>query len=101
VFSSKDKHATYVQKDQCTVLSCFDSCALNAKDTPVILVNAGEPTAPLTEDLTTNGFITETNGWTKPELFNFNPWDPAKEFGGAGNIADDLQDQAFLTPVCP
>jgi hypothetical protein len=100
-FSSKDKHATYVEKDQCNVFACLDSCALNDKDTPVILVNAGEPSAPLTEDLTTHGFITEENGWTKPELFNFNPWDPVKEFGGAGNIAEDLQDQAFLTPVCP
>ena len=101
VFSSKDKHATYVEKSQCTVISCFDSCKLNAEDTPVILVNAGEPSAHLTEDLSENGFITEANGWTKPELFNFNPWDPMKEFGGAGNIADDLQDAAFLTPVCP
>ena len=100
-FSSKDKHATYVEQDQCNVFACFDSCSLNEKDTPVLLVNAGEPTAHLTEDLTTNGFITEQNGWTKQELFNFNPWDPAKEFGGAGNIAEDLQDPAFLTPVCP
>lgn len=101
VFSSKDKHATYLEQGQCSFLSCFDSCALNDKDTPVILANAGEPSAHLTEDLTANGFITEANGWSAPELFNFNPWDPMKEFGGAGNIADDLQDEAFLTPVCP
>lgn len=101
VFSSKDKHATYVVQGECNVFSCLDECALNAKDTAVPLVNAGEPTAPLTNNLTSSGFITTENGWTKMELFNFDPWDPAKEFGGAGNIADDLQDPAFLTPVCP
>jgi hypothetical protein len=100
-FSSKDKHATYVEKDQCNFFACFDSCSLNDKDTPVVLVNAGEPSAHLTEDLTKNGFITAENGWTKQELFNINPWDPDTEFGGAGNIAEDLQDPAFLTPVCP
>lgn len=101
VFSSKDKHASFVEQNQCMILPCGDSCALNPMDTPVILVNAGEPDKHLTENLTENGFITEANGWSEPDLFNFNPWDPAKTFGGAGNIADDLQDNAFLTPVCP
>jgi hypothetical protein len=101
VFSSKDKHATYVVQSECNLLACLDSCTLASSDTPVPLVNAGEPSAHLTEDLTKNGFISSENGWTEQELLNFNPWDPAKDFGGAGNIADDLQDTAFLTPVCP
>ena len=67
----------------------------------VPLVNAGEPSGHLIEDLTKDGFITDANGWKEQELFNFNPWDPMKEFGGAGNIHDDLQDDAFLTPACP
>lgn len=100
VFSSKDKHATYVEKGECNPFACFDSCSLAPTEADTPLVNAGEPEKHLTEDLTVNGFITAENGWTKQELFYFNPWDPMKEFGGAGNIADDLQDDAFLSSSC-
>jgi hypothetical protein len=100
VFSSKDKHATYVEQGECNFLSCFDSCSLAPMEADTPLVNAGEPDKHLTEDLTANGFITAGNGWKEQELFNFNPWDPTKEFGGAGNIADDLQDEAFLSAAC-
>lgn len=101
VFSADGKHATYVQKGECSFLSCFDSCAQAPSEPPTPLVNAGEPSKHLIEDLTANGFITAANGWTKMELFNFNPWDPGKDFGTAGNVADDLQDSAFEAPVCP
>jgi hypothetical protein len=98
-FSSKDKHATYVEKGECGGI-CLDSCTLAPMEADTPLVNAGEPDKHLTEDLTANGFITAANGWKEQELFNFNPWDPAKSFGGAGNIADDLQDDAFLSSSC-
>jgi len=41
------------------------------------------------------------NGWTEPALQHFDPWDPSKTFGGAGNIASDLQDPAFAAAPCP
>jgi hypothetical protein len=47
------------------------------------------------------GFLTGANGWTEPTLLHFNPWDPAKNFGGAGNVAGDLVDPAFVPPACP
>ncbi len=102
VFSSKDKHASYVEKDQCNpFLSCFDTCTLASMTTAVALVNVGEPSAPLVTDLTDQGFITSANGWTAQELFHWNPWDGSKDFGGAGNVAEDLVDTAFIPPVCP
>lgn len=102
VFSSKDKHAGYVQKDKCNpILSCFDSCTQAPTSTDVPVVNVGEPDAPLVTDLTDQAFITEANGWTEQELFHFNPWEKGKDFGSAGNVADDLVDSAFVPPVCP
>jgi hypothetical protein len=102
VFSSKDKHASYVEKDQCNpILSCFDTCTLAPTTTDVLLVNAGEPGAPLVADLTDQGFITTAGGWTQQELFHWDPWDTTKDFGGAGNVAGDLVDAAFVSPICP
>lgn len=102
VFSSKDKHASYVQKDKCNpILSCFDSCTLAPMTTEVELVNAGEPEAHLVSDLTDQGFITAANGWTEQDLFHRDPWDTTKDFGGAGNVAEDLVDASFVPPVCP
>lgn len=102
VFSSKDKHAGYVQKDKCNpILSCFDTCTLAPSSTDVPLVNVGEPGAPLVKDLTDQGFITQANGWTEQDLFHCDPWNTSKDFGGAGNIAGDLVDAAFVPPVCP
>ncbi len=102
VFSSKDKHASYVQKNKCNpILSCFDTCTLAPTTTDVPLVNAGEPGAPLVSDLTDQGFITAAGGWTEQELFHSDPWDTSKDFGGAGNVAGDLLDGAFVPPVCP
>ncbi|MBI5525586.1 MAG: hypothetical protein HY897_04565 [Deltaproteobacteria bacterium] len=99
VYSSKDKHGTYVLVNDCNLWTCFDQCAA-APRTVVPLTNAGEPDAHLTEDLTAGGFITQANGWTEPSVFNFNPWEAGKEFGTAGVVADDLVDPAFDTPPC-
>jgi len=101
VYTSKDKHATYVRAGACAVTLCFDSCTLAETATVPPMVNAGEPGMPLTNDLTAAALITEANGWTEMELFAFDPWAPDVEFGGAGAVADDLVDPAFLTPVCP
>ena len=102
VFSSKDKHAGYATLDACGAFqTCFDSCSLAPQGADVPMVNAGEPAAHLTENLTTDGFITAANGWTAPELLDYNPWEAGKDFGGAGAVADDLVDPAFVTATCP
>ncbi len=98
VYFSKDKHGGYTTLSSCNTLTCLDQCAVG--DRPgVPLVNAGEPTAHLTEDLTDAGFITAANGWTDASLLHFNPWGTV-DFGGAGNVAGDLIDPAFDTPAC-
>ena len=51
------------------------------------------------DNLTTQGFITAANGWTKPEVFDFDPWG-AEDFGSAGNVAEDLVDTTFLAAAC-
>jgi hypothetical protein len=100
VYPSKDKHANYADLSKCTFVSCLASCT-TAPSAPVLpMVNLGEPGFHLISNLTSQGFITPQNGWTEMSLFDFDPWDAAKNFGGAGNIASDLDDAAFLTPVC-
>ena len=98
VYFSKDKHGSYVSLSSCNTLTCLDQCTVGMQQS-VPLVNAGEPTAHLTENLTTSGFITAANGWTQASVRNFNPWGTAN-FGGAGNVASDLTDPAFDTPAC-
>lgn len=78
----------------------LDSCTQNPVTTVPPMQNAGEPSAPLTTNLTVKGFITAANGWTEAAVFDFNPWDTTKDFAGAGNVADDLVDGSFLTPAC-
>jgi hypothetical protein len=99
VYSSKDKHGSYAQA--CTIVNCLDTCTLAATEAPIPMQNAGEPGGHLTEDLTTDGFVTAANGWTEMSLFHFNPWDPMKAFGAAGNIAGDLADMSFVAASCP
>lgn len=97
VFASVDKHGSYVKESTCdfNVICDFGGCALNpAPDVP-LLVNAGEPGAPLVQDLTAQGFVTPGNGWTEPSLMNYDPWG-GTEFGSAGVVSDDLADGAFL-----
>ncbi len=99
VFSSKNKHATYVERGACGLGSCLDVCGdPGTADVPPI-VNAGEPDFPLIGDLTSEGFIQTEDGWDEA-LLHVDPWDPAPDFGSAGNVAGDLLDDAFLPPVC-
>lgn len=98
LFASRDKHAGYVSVSACGSFMCLDSCAVGAR-TGVPQVNAGEPGAPLTRNLTDGGFITAANGWTEQSVFHFDPWG-APNFGNAGNVRGDLEDLAFLTPAC-
>lgn len=99
LYASKGKHGQYARK--CSAFgTCLDTCTLAATAHVPPIVNVGEPDAPLVTDLTAQGFITATHGWTKPELMNVNPWGPG-EFGGAGIIADDLVDPTFVPAPCP
>ena len=99
VYASRGKHGTYVQKSVCTLISiCPDDCAAGDQ-LGVPLANAGEPGAPLIRDLTDAGLITADAGWTKTELFNFDPWGPEK-FGNAGRPSEDFGDPAFDTAAC-
>lgn len=97
VYSSTDKHASYV--NGCSIINCLDSCDLADTGADPPMVNVGEPEVPLVQDLTAQGFITPANGWTEAELMDFDPWDTAVDFGGAGNIAGDLVDPAFVPCV--
>jgi len=100
VFASRNKHANYVVP--CALTACLDRCALAPTPTVPPLVNAGEPGRPLVADLTTQGFITNANGWTYPELLHLDPWDAARKVGGGatGTIASRLVDPEFVPPVC-
>ncbi len=101
LYASKDKHGQYATKSKCSLIgTCFDQCTLSPTRSLPPVINVGEPTAALTHDLTADGFITPQNGWTEAELMNFDPWDPATDFGGAGNVADDLQDDTFTPAPC-
>lgn len=101
VFTSKDKHAGYVSEGGCGFQNCFDECELTSPSADVPMVNAGEPDAHLVDDLTDQGFIHAANGWTEMDLFHLNPWATDVDFGGAGNVAGDLVDPAFVPPACP
>jgi hypothetical protein len=100
VYPSKDKHGQYATLAQCSAGTCFDQCTLNPMRAHPPVVNVGEPDHHLVDDLTDHGFITAANGWMAAELQHFDPWDPVKNFGGAGNIAKDLVDAAFEAGVC-
>jgi hypothetical protein len=94
IYFSQDKHGSYV--NSCSAVNCFDTCSLAPTSEDPPMVNAGEPEAKLIDNLTTQGFITAENGWTAEELFDFDPWDTATDFGSAGNVAGDLVDPAFV-----
>jgi len=96
-FPSVNKHGNYVDEGSCdTNFICdFGGCALNPTPDAPMFANAGEPGKPLTNNLTQNGFITSANGWQAPELMNFDPWGNT-DFGGAGNVTNDIQDPAFV-----
>lgn len=99
LYASKDKHGQYAI--QCSMFgTCFDSCTLAQTPHMPPVTNVGEPDGHLVTNLTTQGFITATNGWTKPELMNLDPWGTG-DFGGAGNVADDFVDNTFVPAPCP
>lgn len=97
VFASVNKHGGYTDEGTCDAnfICDFGGCTLNPSPATQPFANAGEPGAPLTNDLTANGFVTTANGWTEPSLMGFDPW-ANKDFGSAGNVTDDLGDTAFL-----
>jgi hypothetical protein len=102
VYASKDKHGAYSVLGTCSDLICdFGGCKLETVPDTAPQLNAGEPTKPLVQNLTTDGFITAANGWTEPSLMNFNPWKPG-DFGNAGDVSNDLVDSAFVidTTTC-
>jgi hypothetical protein len=102
VYASRDKHGTYSVLGTCSDLICdFGGCKLEAVPDSAPRLNAGEPTKPLVQNLTTQGFITAANGWTEASLMNFNPW-KAGNFGKAGDLSKDLVDTAFVvdTTTC-
>jgi hypothetical protein len=98
IYASKDKHGGYANKCS-TFGTCFDTCTLAAMPHRPPIVNVGEREHPLVNNLTTQGFITALNGWTKPELMNVDPWGP-NEFGSAGVPAEDFVDPVFVPGVC-
>ncbi len=99
LYASKDKHGQYATK--CSSFgTCFDTCTLAAAPQRPPIVNVGEPDHHLVSNLTTQGFITMGNGWSKAELMNFDPWAAGVEFGGAGDPAGDFVDDTFLPAPC-
>jgi hypothetical protein len=101
LYASKDKHGQYATKSSCSLIgTCFDQCSLNPVRTSAPVTNVGEPGHPRVTDLTAQGFITAANGWTEADLMNFDPWDESHDFGGAGNVAGDLQDATFEPALC-
>jgi hypothetical protein len=103
-YPSKDKHGNYVDMGTCStsMLCDFGGCALTPTPDTTLRINAGEPNHPLVHDLTAAGLVTSANGWTHPELMNFDPWKPGI-FGGAGDISKDLVDTSYVidTTKCP
>ncbi len=101
VFYSKGKHGAYASEGKCDG-ACFltNWCTLAKEPFTAPMVNAGEPDRPLVNDLTKAGFVTVANGWSEKDVFDYDVWS-GEDFGGAGNVADDLVDPAFVTPACP
>lgn len=101
LYASKDKHGQYATKSSCSLIgTCFDQCALNPVRTSAPVLDVGEPGHPRVSDLTAQGFITPANGWTEDALMHVDPWDEMHDFGGAGNVAGDLQDATFEPAPC-
>ncbi|HUS27076.1 MAG TPA: hypothetical protein VMZ53_01155 [Kofleriaceae bacterium] len=101
LYASKDKHGQYATKSGCPLIgTCFDQCTLNSARQVAPIINVGEPAHHMVTNLTAQGFITPANGWTEAELMNVDPWNAMVDFGGAGNIAGDLEDSTFEPAPC-
>jgi hypothetical protein len=102
LYASKGKHGQYATRAQCPLLgTCFDQCTLSSARARPPVVNVGEPGVALVHDLTAQGFINATHGWTEATLMAHDPWNSAIDFGDAGNVADDLVDPEFVPGLCP
>jgi hypothetical protein len=87
IYLSKDKHSTYLDTQTCDS-NCFGSCNVVAFAPRLPMLDVGQPTQPLTTDLTSAGLIEESDGWP-PALLHFDPW-TSNTFGAAGHVADQL-----------
>jgi hypothetical protein len=99
VYVSKDKHGDYATMNGCIFGCDFGSCELNPMPDLPPMVNVGEPSHPLVNNLTTQGFINFDAGWSDQTLFDYDPWG-GQQFGGAGTVSADLTDSALDTPIC-
>jgi hypothetical protein len=86
IYSSRDKHATYLSTSTCSD-NCLDSCSAGQRVTGPF-VNVGEPDHPTVRDLTTNGFVQAAAGWND-QLLHADPWGTT-EFGGGGRLDTPL-----------
>jgi hypothetical protein len=88
IYSSRDKHATYLSTSTCAD-NCLDSCGGGTRIWGP-LINVGEPDHPTVTDLTTQAFV-QGAGWPD-QLQHFNPWGTA-EFAGGGRVDKPLTDE--------
>jgi hypothetical protein len=93
VWVSRDKHGNYVDRETCSQ-NCLDACGAASFAGDIPLEAAGQPTAPLTHDLTADGLVTAAGGW-EPALLHYDAWGDAP-FGGASRPRDQL-----ITLVAP
>ena len=96
VYSSRAKHANYLFPEVCAG-NCLDDCAAGPVDPAPLLVDVGEPEAPLVHDLSSDAtmMISTAGGWHAP-LLHFDPW-MAGLFGDAGHVREQLE--KLLAPV--
>jgi hypothetical protein len=92
IYVSRDNHANYLSQSTCDD-TCSDVCG-NGDRIVGPLVNVGEPDHPLVTDLTMQGFVDGTDGWSD-ELLHFNPWSTAT-FSSGGRL-----DQALTNLAAP
>ena len=76
--------------------NCFDVCHLNSTPHEFPILNAGEPDAALTTNL--SPALVTAAGWHS-DLLDYDPWQVGAKFGGAGSVQSDLTDTVFVPPV--
>jgi hypothetical protein len=97
VFSSLNKHGSYLSEEVCrySFFCDFGGCSRQSVADDPPMLNVGEPGRPLLEDLSTEGFIRTENGWHEPSLTGFNPWS-GRKFAGGGATAKALTDPIYV-----